>query len=257
MELQKKHKYDAILDQEDKARLATKQSEIDLQELRLVNLKANYQSLKKRNKTGDLSHVDLERMKGFWEDMSAAIAKLNQMTKDLMVIASERERYNKGSAQVYGETNSVAQRTGKARLYVGNRQYVAAYASKDPSKKKRTLDMGIWSWGLNFAWIEGGIDAGVEVKIKLHENAQTTEEQFAALPEDAWYSIAAHPTMSGAQWLKLCEQHKGTILWVEYPNESRPSWTALEIKACLDAGYRFLIYDHKKKDGQAIKLVKS
>lgn len=254
MERQVKHKYDAILGQESKERVEKKLVDINMCKLKLSNLKSNYEGLRKRNSEGNLNKVDQERMLGFWEDMGSTVKELNKLEKELERLAEEDKRYQQGSAQVYEGTNKVQQKTGKNVLYVGNRQYVASFASGDANKKKRTLDIGIWSWGLNFAWIEGGIDARVEVKIKLNESYPP--HPYESMPEDAMYAILARPTMNGAQWLELCEKFPGSILWVKYPNESRPSWTALEIKACLDAGYIFVPYQHKKREGQALKLVK-
>ncbi len=254
MQPQAKHKYDDLLKHEGELRRQAKQKEIALLEIKLYNLKSNYEGLRKRNSKGLLSVDDQDRMLGFWEDIGSTGKALHQLEKELQRLNDEDERYKKGANQVYEGTNNVEQKTGKNRLYIGNRQFVATYAANDDKKKKRTLDIGIWSWGLNFAWIEGGIDARVEVKIKLNESYPP--HPYESMPEAAMYEILAHPTMSGAAWMKLCEKHPGSILWVNYGDENRPSWTALEIKACLDAGYRFVAYEHKNREGQALKLVK-
>ena len=74
--------------------------------------------------------------------------------------------------KLFEEARNVESRSGKNKLYIGNRQFVANYAAaKDDSAaaNRRLLNANNWTWGVNFAWIEGGTVAAARIKIKENE----------------------------------------------------------------------------------------
>jgi hypothetical protein len=201
------------------------------------------------------SDNDFARLRYFYEEMNVVVKQKSEAEATKALIENSQKRNATDADGQFNKTKDI-QKTGKNRVYIGNRQFVAGYVEGNKTKKSRTLDLGRWSWGINYAWIEGATVACAEVKIKMSED----DNPFAKIPQGALLEIEKKPKMSGYEWLKVCKKYPGTILWYTKDKEDRPSWTALEIKACLDAGYQFKIYEHKKlkehKDKMALKLIK-
>lgn len=119
-------------------------------------------------------------------------------------------------------------------LFVGNRQYVSTFKTGQGAAAK-ILDVPNWSWGLNCAWVEGGISAKAHFTVKIDSNNAYTQ-----IPQAVQNALNGHPNMSADDFLDLCEQEgKGSLLWYDRDGASRPTWTALEMATLLRAGYTF------------------
>jgi len=153
----------------------------------------------------------------------------------------EYENYRKHAEDWFQKAAKVGTTSGKSKLYLGNRQYVTAHALKDKDKEKRYLNAGVWSWGVNLAWIEGGIGARVTFEIKFEPS-----DEFSGFPGDSLDRMMMNPRMSAQQWLALCADFPGTLLW--HDGEDRPTWFAKEVEAALAAGYHFVFGTTKKGD---------
>lgn len=166
-----------------------------------------------------------------------------KMLQDKMKRAGkfEYENYRKHAEDWFQKAAKVGSTSGKSKLYLGNRQYVTAHAQKDKDKEKRYLNAGVWSWGVNLAWIEGGIGARVTFKIKFEPG-----DQFSGFPDGSIDRMMMNTRMSAQQWLELCADYPGTLLW--HDGEDRPTWFAKEIEAALSAGYHFIFGTTKGGD---------
>lgn len=170
-----------------------------------------------------------------------------------------------GAAQTVRLGSLNVNRSGKNKLYIGDRQFVVAHTtakqSKTRSRKLRILDSNSWTWGLNTSWVEGGVEARAQFKLKLDDgNARKT------FPEQAldWFRDHASitegvpsPTDNAAlesEFLTMCRQQgAGSLLWYDRPGEpARPTWTALEMACLMRRGYRFQFGQSKN---QARKVV--
>lgn len=184
--------------------------------------------------------------------------------RELKRLNGEIERV-KGRFRMIGEaadkvqtaSRSVADTSGKNKLYIGNRHFVVDHTQSKPdrerTKKARILDSNSWTWGLNLAWVEGGIEAEAEFKIKTDAG-----NPWASLPEPVEDEMRWNARMTSDRWLELCEENKGAgnMLWVTGTGEDRPSWTALEIAACLAKGYRFEFRRRNSGAGEKIVLTR-
>jgi hypothetical protein len=146
----------------------------------------------------------------------------------------EREGIAKGAGAVYTAANNVQATSKKNKLYIGSRQFVSQHA-RSGLKNKRILDVNVWSWGLNLAWVEGGIQAKAQFKLKLDDSTP-----YHTIPQPVLEKLEHDPGMHPDAFLKLCrEEGAGSLLWYDLGRENRPTWTALEIAALLRSGYRF------------------
>lgn len=256
MEPQKK--YPELLKQEVEAELATIDKDIDFLNLKLENINNRYHTCNKLLKANRLRDSDKEVMRGCWEDAERFSAEIRRLEKRKEQIAQQRKQVIERDAdKLFEEARQVEAKTGKNKLYIGNRQFVALHAdSKKGSQKKanarrRLLNANNWTWGVNFAWIEGGTTAGARIKIKENEN---NPNDYESIPEGAYEAMMINPRMTAKQWLELCREYPNTMLW--HGGEDRPTWTALEIEACLNAGYQFAFREHRHREGRVIELVK-
>ncbi len=130
---------------------------------------------------------------------------------------------------------NVARASGKNKLYIGNRQFVSQFASSTRRKQLRILDVPNWSWGLNLAWVEGGIVAKAQFKLKLDDGSP-----YSTIPAKVLAKLRLAPGMQAETFLKLCRtEGGGSLLWYNKDGENRPTWTALEIASLLRSGYQF------------------
>jgi hypothetical protein len=120
------------------------------------------------------------RMAGYDRALEQACDRKRALVNVEKVKDTTAATYTKSGDTVYMSANQVASRSGKNRLYLGNRQEVAIFAksSEDAdNKQKRILDANVWSWDVNFAWLEGGINARACFKLKsaLPESVQQSD----------------------------------------------------------------------------------
>ena len=108
---------------------------------------------------------------------------------------------------------------------LGNRQDVATQ-----KKDHLILDVGIWSWGVNQAFIEGIASKGTTVR--LHTPFSGTANDFLATIS------LSKPKMNQKTFLKHIEEKEkeDEALW--HGLQNRHTWYAIEIAALLDLGYR-------------------
>ncbi|MBV8101758.1 MAG: hypothetical protein JOZ31_21655 [Verrucomicrobia bacterium] len=250
-------KYPAVLEKERKQELAKIQSEIDFLKLKLENLNSRYAVLQRQNATGQLSQNDKIAMQGCWEDGGRFTAQINELEKRKQRITQQRKDVVERDAEIlFKQALEVGAKSGKNKLYIGSRQFVAQHADskategKKANARRRLLNANNWTWGVNFAWVEGGTTAAARIKIKENEE---NPNPFETIPQSAYDQMMIHPRMGAEEWLELCRQHPNTILW--HGRENRPTWTALEIEACLNAGYMFAFREHKHRAGRVIELV--
>lgn len=255
MEPQKK--YPNLLKKELEEELLKIDKEISLLELKIANINSRYAVLKKQSETRSLSDWDKQSMAGCWEDSGRFTAEINKLEKRKVQITQQKESViNRDADKLYEEARNIGQTTGKNKLYIGSRQFVALHPDSKKTKagaeaaRRRILNANNWTWGVNFAWIEGGTTAAARIKIKENEE---NPNDYETIPEGAYEIMLVHPRMSGKDWLALCQKFPNTILW--HGQANRPTWTALEIEACLNAGYRFNFREHKHRDGRVIELV--
>jgi len=188
-------------------------------------------------------------IKNCMEEVKTETKSLNEQMKllrDRMKRAPEFEfqKYKLEAEQWFAKANKVLTTSGKNKLYLGNREYVTDHAKgspKKPEKEERYLNAGVWSWGVNLAWIEGGIAAKATFKIKFHAS-----DQFKGFPDGSLNDISDNPYMSSEEWVALCRKYPGSLLW--HSSENRPTWFALEVEAALSAGYHFAVRDTKSGD---------
>lgn len=151
------------------------------------------------------------------EELAVLDRKLGEMTKPGII---ERD-----AAIVAGN----ASRNASGGLILGNRQLVSVLS---PAK---ILDATNWSWGLNIAWVEGGVHGKADFELVLNAN-----NPFHTLPPVIINLLQIEPNMSCDKFLTLCkEQGSGSLLWYDADGENRPTWTALEVATLLRMGYTF------------------
>jgi hypothetical protein len=247
--------YPALLKKELEEELAKIDDEITILKIKIYTINSRYLTLKKLHAAGQLSESDQDSIAGCWEDAGRFTRELHECEKRKVNVASQRKNVVERDAdKLFEEARNIERRTGKNKLYIGNRQFVAGYAdSKENSAdaNRRILNAANWTWGVNFAWIEGGTVAAARIKIKENEK---NPNDFECIPEGAYAEMMIRPRMTGKDWLALCQKYPNSILW--HGGQSRPTWTALEIEACLNAGYRFDFREHKHRVGRVIELVR-
>lgn len=246
--------YPALLKKELEEELAKIDSEITILKIKIYTINSRYLTLKKLHAAGQLSESDQGSITGCWEDAGRFTRELHECEKRKGYVTSQRkEVVERDADKLFEEARTIERKTGKNKLYIGNRQFVAGYAdSKENSAdaKRRILNANNWTWGVNFAWIEGGTVAAARIKIKENEK---NPNNFECIPEGAYEEMMIRPRMTGKEWLELCQKYPNSILW--HGAQSRPTWTALEIEACLNAGYQFNFREHKHRAGRVIELV--
>jgi len=141
-----------------------------------------------------------------------------------------------GAKKVYKEASEVKKTSKKNKLYIGSQTFVATHVKNNGNKKLRSLEVNDWSWGLNLAWVEGGVASKAEFKLKL-----SGKGDFDDIPKSILDKFRAKPDMDYQEFLELCKNEGDkTLLWYSKPyEEDRPSWTALEIASLLRRNYRF------------------
>lgn len=114
-------------------------------------------------------------------------------------------------------------RRSRQDIALGNRRAIAG------SKENYCiLDVGVWSWGVNQAFIEGGAFRGARFWLET------------AFPEAIWERFST-TTMDSRTFLEAIKPLPSadpshiSSLW--HSGEDRPSWYALEIAGLLDLGY--------------------
>ena len=160
-----------------------------------------------------------------------------------------------GAKKVYKDAKEVQTTSKKNKLYIGSQTFVATHVKNDGKKKLRALKVNDWSWGLNLAWVEGGVASKAEFKLKL-----SGKGDFDDIPKSILDKFRAQPDMNYQTFLELCKKEGDkTLLWYSKPNEEdRPSWTALEIASLLRRNYRFRFQNRKSNNREEkISLVAS
>ena len=256
MEPQKK--YPNLLKLELEQEQAKIDEQLKLLRLKLETINSRYDVLRRLDAENRLPASEKYMISACWQDAGGFTHDINELNKRKERIAEQRKQViNRDADSLYEQALKVGEKTGKNKLYIGSRQFVALHAdSKSTGEKKdiarrRLLNANNWTWGVNFAWIEGGTRAAARIKIKENEAAPNAYE---TIPEAAYEQMLIHPRMSAKDCLELCRQHPNTILW--HGKENRPTWTALEIEACLNAGYEFNFREHKHRAGRVIELVR-
>jgi hypothetical protein len=258
--MEPRKQYPDLLKKEVTEELAKIDTEIEFLKRQVNIIQSRYALLQKKKKLrGELTESDKEDLKSCWEGITTYEGDINKLEKRKTQIAKQRELIVVRDAEkVFMQAHDVAKLSGgKNKLYIGNRQFVAGHVQtkkNDQEKakaKKRILDANNWTWGINFAWIEGGTTAGARIKIKENE---ANPNDYQTIPDAAYQEMTVHPRMTGAKWLELCSKFPNTILW--HSGENRPTWTALEIEACLNAGYEFDFRNHRHRAGRVIELAR-
>jgi len=220
-------------------------AEEDKQDFILTN---KYLALKQAKENSDRAY----------EDLRAKVKKQTSYTKpELAKMLNEIQLCHDVSASVHAQIKEVADEldllgnreavkkdavvahkaaASQQELFVGNRQYVSQFKSKHSGK---ILDVPNWSWGLNCAWVEGGISAKAHFTVKF-----TEDDPYTQIPKEVQKALNNQPKMSAEEFLELCEKSgKGSLLWYDKDGSNRPTWTALEMATLLRAGYRFTFND--------------
>ncbi|HEY0155596.1 MAG TPA: hypothetical protein VGB92_26635, partial [Longimicrobium sp.] len=160
--------------------------------------------------------------------ITSATEEISKLKRQLETHVATRQSIHRDATAVATAAKGVLQTSTKNKLYIGSKEYVSKYASSR-AKKLRILDAGNWSWGLNLAWVEGGIDAGAEFKLKLSDT-----NPYFSIPKVVLQNMEMQPGMQPDTFLELCRKHgKKSLLWYDGEGENRPTWTALEIAALL------------------------
>jgi hypothetical protein len=156
-----------------------------------------------------------------------------------------------GAKAAYSAAEKVST-TGKNRLYIGSRQYVSAYAKQKAAREGRILNVSVWSPGLNVAWVEGGVHAKAQFKMKLNP-----DNQYDTIPAEVLDEFRRTPNLDANEFLALCSKKgRGSLLWYDRGGANRPTWTAMEIWCLLRAGYQFQFADRSAgKVGQKLLLI--
>ncbi|HEY8940275.1 MAG TPA: hypothetical protein VIM59_08800, partial [Cellvibrio sp.] len=155
------------------------------------------------------------------------------------------EKVRVGAEKVYQDTKNIQQKSGKNKLYIGSQTFVALHAQGNNRKKLRTLNVNDWSWGLNLAWVEGGVASRAEFKLKLSGRGD-----YDDIPQRILEKFRMEPDMDYKKFLSLCEKEgENTLLYYsKQGSEDRPSWTAMEIAALLKRGYSFRFTPRKSNN---------
>jgi DNA-directed RNA polymerase subunit RPC12/RpoP len=174
-----------------------------------------------------------------------------KLAKDKRENLGTRDAVRAGAAKAYSASENVA-KTGKNRLYIGSRQYVSGYAKEKAAREGRILNVSVWSPGLNVAWVEGGVKAKAQFKMKLNP-----DNQYDTISAEVLDEFRRAPQMDATAFLELCRKKgKGSLLWYDRDGANRPTWTAMEIWCLLRAGYRFEFAERSAgKVGQKILLI--
>lgn len=176
-----------------------------------------------------------KRLASYDNSLEEAVEHKRALERAERVKGETMATYKRSAHTVYTNAKGVNSSSGKNRLYLGNRREVAEHVSGDDKKKKRILDAGVWSWDVNFAWLEGGINGRACFKLK------------SKLPEDVEGAIKNRSTnrisrIDANEFRRLCENSRPadgeahSNLW--HSGERRLTWFALEISTLLENGYR-------------------
>lgn len=212
-----------------------------------------------RMKAASLAEIAAYRdqIEQFNKDLIAKTSQINELKRKVAQLDDDietlgnRPAVHKDAPKAYNNAQSVKQNSGKNKLYIGSRQHVSAHAGSDPKRKARILDVPNWSPGLNVSWIEGGIAAKAQFKIKIDPG-----NQYHTIPDSVMQKLKDVPNMDPSAFHKLCKtEGKNSLLWYDKDGKDRPTWTALEIWCLLRAGYRFTFLDRKNGSGKKIVLV--
>ena len=147
------------------------------------------------------------------QDPDTAEAYIHSISPDLIIGA--QSQFEKEATHQYSRAKST-----KKPPILGNRQAIAGMGHTH-----LILDVGIWSWGVNQAFIEG---------ISAKGNPVILHTDF---PETAKI-VLRKPKVSGSVFLTHIETQEklNPTLW--HSAQNRPTWYAIEIAGLLDLGYR-------------------
>jgi hypothetical protein len=190
------------------------------------------------------------RLAGYNEKYGQFDLQVKALRRAERVKQETKETYTRSGDTVYTNALRVQSKSGKNRLYLGNRQEVAAFAQSE-AKKKRILDAGVWTWDINFAWLEGGMNAKACFKLK----SELPDSVKQAIQQASRNRVS---TITARQFKDLCESSEpapGKLhsdLW--HSGENRLTWYALEIYTLLESGYRFRWADKQDGDRPGIRF---
>jgi hypothetical protein len=188
----------------------------------------------------DLTEFEYKkRLAGYNASLDRANEQKKALQRAELAKDSTRAIYIKSGDTVFANAYKVESKSGKNKLYLGNKEEVALFASegdKAEQRKHRILDAGVWSWDVNFAWLEGGINARACFKLK----SELPESVKQAIMRNARNRVSQ---INARDFKELCEKSEPATgktysdLW--HSGENRLTWYALEIVTLLENGYRF------------------
>jgi hypothetical protein len=136
----------------------------------------------------------------------------------------------------YKRALTVKQETKKNKLYLGSTEatktMLETNIDKAETKERRILyQANPWSWGVNLRFVEGGVDANANFRLKTH------------LPQELAKLLDTPGGITGDQFLAEVKRLYGNAgindFW--HSVENRPTWFSYEIAALVDAGYSLSI----------------
>jgi hypothetical protein len=235
-------KYPAMVEKSIAKESQDRSEKIPHMEAYLRGIRESSRGLQIRYDSGesDLTEWDFrKRMIGYDQAYDQANAQKRALVLAESAKDATKDIYIRSSNTVYDSAFKVESKSGKNRLYLGNKEEVAGFAAASDNrvqKKKRILNAGVWSWDVNFAWLEGGIHARTCFKLK----SELPDSVKNAIRRASNNRIS---TITHTQFKDLCEKSEPapgktySDLW--HSGEKRLSWYALEIITLLENAYRF------------------
>lgn len=255
-----------ILQKEEKSLTVSLDEQLEALEASKTSLLAELKSYENRydgipkSDKASVGHI-LSKIRDNKNRMAVVDEKIIATAADIARVKNNNRPNRDGADKVYKDAYNAQSRSKKNKLYIGSKQYVSQHAALKLGREKRILDSNVWTWGLNVAWVEGGINARAHFKIKV--TGSDSQNAYAKLPDAAidWLKLHAKNTNRKAppediqeSFLEMCRvEGRGSLLWYDLGGADRPTWTALEICCLLRRGYHFDI--QKKGEKQKLYLL--
>jgi hypothetical protein len=190
------------------------------------------------NRKGPLEE-QLEELKKSKQDYEKAKSvALKELEIKIGNAKAKDDLYSQTAQKTYNKARNINS-GGKKKLYLGSRQEVSSYADKKLKRKDRKLDQSVWSWGINEAWLEGGISGGSRFKLKTD------------IGDEVAGGLRANPRMTANDFYNLIRPTvvggEGTNRTMWHSLDHRPTWYAQEIMKLLETGYTFEELPRKHK----------
>jgi hypothetical protein len=153
----------------------------------------------------------------------------------------DQGQLDRAAAGQYDNAAAITRRGAKQKYYLGNfktiSDHVRSSAHKQAGRQPRQLNAARWTWGLNEAWMEGGVDQNFRFKLKTQ------------LPDTMKAAVAAGG--GGDAFLAQAKHHYDGAgdnpFW--HTPKKRPTWYSKEMAYLLDNGYRFEELDRANGSG--------